>query len=301
MPSRFCSVGSVRAMQHPVVGEVRPGAPHLLAGDDPLVAVARRARVASDARSEPAPGSEKSWHHTSSLRHDRREEAGLLLVGAPGQDRGPGEVEAEDVEPAEVVRRELASTARASRLSSAEAAVLTRPHRGDEPDARERGVPGLVVGPGTDLAQLGARRRAPRLPATPTGSRWLGPLLHDRDRLGLGRVGRDRQRLEARRSGSRRLAPLSLRGRLACDEVAAQHLADVVARQLVDHHEPRRHRVRRQPVAASLRERVGIERRARSEHNPRPRHLADPPIGNPGDAHVGDGRILRSTSSTSPG
>ena len=86
MPLRFCSVGSVRAMSIPksakcaqVLQTFWPVTTHS--------SPSRIARVASDARSEPAPGSEKSWHHTSSLRHDRRQEAGLLLVGTPREDR----------------------------------------------------------------------------------------------------------------------------------------------------------------------------------------------------------------------
>ena len=50
------------------VGEVRVRVPDLLAVDDPLVAVALRPGCVSPARSEPAPGSLKSWHHTSSPR-----------------------------------------------------------------------------------------------------------------------------------------------------------------------------------------------------------------------------------------
>ena len=66
----------------------------------------RTAFVASDARSEPAPGSLKSWHHFSSLRTIGAEEAQLLLVGAVREQRGRGVVEPERVQRAEVVRRE---------------------------------------------------------------------------------------------------------------------------------------------------------------------------------------------------
>ena len=47
--------------QHPVVALARHAAPHLLAVDDPAVAVAFGAR-GEPARSEPAPGSLNSWH-----------------------------------------------------------------------------------------------------------------------------------------------------------------------------------------------------------------------------------------------
>src|SRR6185436_15435298 len=86
---------------------------------------------------------------------DRRQEACLLLVGAPRQDRGPGEVEPEDVEPAQVERRELPFDRACEPAAECETAVFARPHRRDEADASEVRVPGLVVGAWTDLAQLG--------------------------------------------------------------------------------------------------------------------------------------------------
>src|SRR5437763_1723745 len=67
MPARFGTSGSVRASATPksamwahVVQTFWPVRSHR--------SPSRSARVASDARSEPAPGSEKSWHHFSSLR-----------------------------------------------------------------------------------------------------------------------------------------------------------------------------------------------------------------------------------------
>ena len=68
MPWRLGDVGVGAGQQHAVVGEVRPGGPHLLAADHASSSPSRSARVASEARSEPAPGSLNSWHHTSSLR-----------------------------------------------------------------------------------------------------------------------------------------------------------------------------------------------------------------------------------------
>ena len=61
-------VGIGAREQHAEVGDVRPGRPHLLAGDDATCRRRVPPDVASDARSEPAPGSLNSWHHTSSLR-----------------------------------------------------------------------------------------------------------------------------------------------------------------------------------------------------------------------------------------
>ena len=85
------------------VGHVGPGGPHLLAGEHPLVAVAL-GPGGERGRSDPAPGSLKSWHHTLLVAHDRRQEAQPLLLGAVGEQRGRGQVEPERVEPAEVVR-----------------------------------------------------------------------------------------------------------------------------------------------------------------------------------------------------
>ncbi len=52
---------------------------------------ARRRRrlpcIRSDARSDPAPGSEKPWHHTTSPRRIGAGGRGLLLVGAVGDER----------------------------------------------------------------------------------------------------------------------------------------------------------------------------------------------------------------------
>ena len=56
-----------------VLGEAGP---HLLAVDDPLIAAFCTARVVSDARSLPEPGSEKPWHHVSSPRQQPRHHLG---------------------------------------------------------------------------------------------------------------------------------------------------------------------------------------------------------------------------------
>ena len=60
------NVGIRARHQHAPPRPMRQCGPHLLAVDDPLVAVANGARVASDATSLPAPGSLKSWHQMSS-------------------------------------------------------------------------------------------------------------------------------------------------------------------------------------------------------------------------------------------
>ena len=56
--------------------------PDLLPVDDPLVTIADGPASASETRSEPASGSEKSWHHCSSARDQRRQVATLLCVRA---------------------------------------------------------------------------------------------------------------------------------------------------------------------------------------------------------------------------
>ena len=67
MPCRFGASGSVRASR---IAKSEKCA-HVLHTFWPVTyheSPSRSARVASDARSEPAPGSLKSWHHFSSLR-----------------------------------------------------------------------------------------------------------------------------------------------------------------------------------------------------------------------------------------
>ena len=56
------------------------------------------ARVRSDARSEPASGSEKPWHQISSADEDRRDVAEALLVAAEAQQRRAEDVQADDVD-----------------------------------------------------------------------------------------------------------------------------------------------------------------------------------------------------------
>ena len=69
------------------LGEQGARAPHLLAVDDPLVAVARRRGSRGAARSEPAPGSENSWQHSSRAARKRGTNVCALLVGARTHDR----------------------------------------------------------------------------------------------------------------------------------------------------------------------------------------------------------------------
>src|SRR5262249_57407904 len=84
-----------------------PRAPHLLAGDHPLVAVTDRPR---GERREVGPGAglgEELAPHLV-VADDRREEASLLLVSAPGQGRRTCEGQPQGVEAAEIEPRPLA-------------------------------------------------------------------------------------------------------------------------------------------------------------------------------------------------
>ena len=97
MPLCFGASGSVRTSSSPYVADLAERAPDLLAGDHVVVAVAHRAGRAGDARSEPASGSEKPWHHTSSPRRIFGRCCGLLLGRALGDDRRARVEQADEV------------------------------------------------------------------------------------------------------------------------------------------------------------------------------------------------------------
>ena len=99
-------VGVGAGEAHAEVGDVGPGGPHLLAGEHPLVAVALGPR---GERGEVGAGAGLAEELAPPLlvAHDRRQEAQPLLLGAVGEQRGRGQVEAERVEPAEVVGPQL--------------------------------------------------------------------------------------------------------------------------------------------------------------------------------------------------
>ena len=174
MPLRFGASGSVRASRTPksarcaqVVHTFCPVTTHS--------SPSRSARVASDARSEPAPGSLKSWHQISSLRTIGGRKRKPLLLGAVGEQRGRGQVEPERVEPAEVVRPQLGlDDARAVRGARSSPPYATGQVGATRPDAAERRVPGLVVGARAHLADRrgaaanGPRRSTPRARSSST-------------------------------------------------------------------------------------------------------------------------------------
>ena len=97
----------------------------------------RSARVASEARSEPAPGSLNSWHHRSSLRTMRREVAQPLVLGAVGEEGRGGQVEPERVEAAQVVDRQARPPPPGPRRGSGRAR-RTRGARWRRPDRSHR-------------------------------------------------------------------------------------------------------------------------------------------------------------------
>ena len=123
MPLFFARLGSVRASRI-AKSAVRPRGPHLLAGHDPLVAVAHRAgreRREVGARARLA----EQLAPLLLVAHDRREEAPLLLLGAVREQRRRGVVEPERVERGRgCTARAPAHRARGSIGRHAEPAVL---------------------------------------------------------------------------------------------------------------------------------------------------------------------------------
>ncbi len=95
MPSCFFAAGSVRTRQKIQSAYCAERGPGLLAVDDVVVAVALRRAVFSEARSEPAPGSEKPWHHQSSRLRMRGRIALLLRLVAERDDHRADHVDAE--------------------------------------------------------------------------------------------------------------------------------------------------------------------------------------------------------------
>ena len=99
------------------------------------------------------------------VAHDRRQEAQPLLLGAVREQRRRGEVEAERVEPAEVVRAAARRRSRARPSRARSRPPYATGHVGTtSPDARERRVPGLVVGTRLRTSRIAAA--PPRSPAS---------------------------------------------------------------------------------------------------------------------------------------
>jgi len=137
--------------QHTEVGKVRPRGPHLLTGDDPLVAIRlgptrERRQVAARARLAEQLAPDLLGPH------DRRQEAQPLLLGAVGEQRRRGQVQAEGVESAQVERREDGLDGTRLGDAEVETAVGDRPGRSHQARSTEHGVPVLVVTSGANLA-----------------------------------------------------------------------------------------------------------------------------------------------------
>ena len=87
MPSCLGAAGLVRARQMPQSASLAMVVHTFWPVSDQPPST-RSARVASDARSEPAPGSENSWHHVSSWRSDGAMNCSCWARGAVGDERG---------------------------------------------------------------------------------------------------------------------------------------------------------------------------------------------------------------------
>ena len=200
MPLCFGASRSVRGEQQAPVAVVRARRPHLLPVQHPLLAVAHRTRAQAREVGAGARLGEQLAPHVLAAQH-RVEEALLLLVGAPGHDRGAGHRDADrehagrDVEarlllvedpllpartaaPAELLRPR---DARPARVVERALPLLARPHvRGVGLGARVvRGVEVLRVGPRLPPLRPGLQpRRAPprerpallRSPRNPCGA-----------------------------------------------------------------------------------------------------------------------------------
>ncbi len=147
MPCVLRRVGVGADEQLAVVGDVRARAPDLL----PVTTYSsprRSARVRSEARSEPACGSEKPWHHTLSPREDARQVERALRVAALGDQRRAGVHEADEVH-ADVRRagaRVLLEVDELLADRQPAPAELRRPREAGEAGVVELALPRGVVG-----------------------------------------------------------------------------------------------------------------------------------------------------------
>ncbi len=148
--------------EHGPVRDVRPRGPHLLTGDDPVIAVAlgpggQGGKVGTGARlaEELAPD--------LLVADDRREKAKPLLLGPVREQGGSRQVEPEGVQAPEVERSELLLDPPGRLRREIEPAVGARPGGGHEPGSAEDGVPRFVLGPGPDLSHRGRPTPTSRL------------------------------------------------------------------------------------------------------------------------------------------
>ena len=138
MPLRFGTSGSVRASSTPKSARCAHVVHTFWPVTHPLVAVALGPRGQRREVGAGAGLAEQLAPHLL-VAHDRRQEPQPLLLGAVREQRRRGQVEAERVEPAEVVRAQLGLDG-AGRLSAPRRARRTRPASGhDQPGAANVG------------------------------------------------------------------------------------------------------------------------------------------------------------------
>ena len=168
--------GSVRATRMAQRASCAERRPHLLPVDHPVARRPRTARVARAARSDPAPGSLNSWHHTSSPVHSGRRKrcccsavpkARMVGAAMPSPMRDPARVVVRARPPRRtgVVHGGLQAPrqrpARRARPGSAPRPGRRRSGRGGTPPARWR--PGR--GPARNAATWSRRAAAVSWPA----------------------------------------------------------------------------------------------------------------------------------------
>ena len=176
MPSCFGASGSVRAMRMPNLRVLRQRRPDLLAVHDPLVAVAHGAGRRATARSEPAPGSLKSWHQISSAGEQREQVALLLRLGAAVHDRRARPSRCRSCSTAGARRPRVSSSSmRIWWIGSASSPHGLRPVRRDVAGLGQLAAGRRRVGrPATRARRGGAGRRRPAARSPP---RQRSPLL----------------------------------------------------------------------------------------------------------------------------
>ncbi len=166
MPLRLGTSGSVRASSTPksdrcaqVVHTFCPVTTHS--------SPSRSARVASEARSEPAPGSLKSWHQISSLRTIGGRKRSRCSSVPWANSAGAARFSPSGLSRPRLYGRELRLDRPGLGRAEVEAAVGDRPGRRHQAGAAEHRVPGLVLARGSGPRGWPTRRRGRRPRARP--------------------------------------------------------------------------------------------------------------------------------------
>ena len=166
MPARLGTSGSVRASST-AKSDRWAHVVHTFCPVTTQSSPSRSARVASDARSDPEPGSLKSWHQVSSLRTMGGRKRSRCSSVPWAKSAGAARFSPKRVQPTEVVRTQLLVDPARHVAREVEAAVGDRPGRHDQPRRTERRIPRLVLRPAPHRADLG--RPAPAACVDPTG------------------------------------------------------------------------------------------------------------------------------------